>query len=184
MYKISTSDKSDLSLLAVLFLMLLLFSSCTARVEKEVQEHQKTTAAVAAEEDAAVTVAAFNNTSDEVYFDFIAKTSGCLGEDVWLGGKLESIRKVMVANSGALFPVKEYKVTELTAVGLSTNNNYAVQDKEQILKGISKGNGVIHLQLIDGELELLSPSNSHPVVLAYEPVIMSKTIAGTWSCPQ
>ncbi|MFD2999966.1 hypothetical protein ACFS7Z_06315 [Pontibacter toksunensis] len=184
MYKISTSDKSDLTLLAVLFFLLLLFSSCTARVEKEVQGHQKTTEAVAAEEAAAVTVAAFNNTSDEVYFDFIAKTSGCLGEDVWLGGKLESKRKVMLSNSGAIFPVKEYQVTELTAVGLSTNNNYAVQDEEQIMKGVSRGNGVIHLQLTEGELELLSPSNTDPVVLAYEPIIMSKKIAGTWSCPQ
>lgn len=138
MYKISTSDKSDLTLLAFLFFLLLLFSSCTTRVEKEVQEHQKATAAVAAVEDAAVTVAAFNNIPDEVYFDFIAKTSGCLGKDVWLGGKLEHIRKVLVANSGALFPVKEYKVTELTAVGLSTNNNYTVQDEEQIMKGVSK----------------------------------------------
>lgn len=183
MYRISTSEKSDLALIAALFILLLLsLASCTARVEKEVSEQQKAMEAVVAEEDTAVTVAVLHDASDEIYFDLVAKTSGCFGEDLWLGGKMESKRKVVRASSGALFQAKEYLITEVTATGLSSNKVYAVQNGASALKGVSKGDGVIHLQLMEGHLEVLSQSNTHSVVLAYEPVQLSKKLAGTWNC--
>ncbi|ARS36884.1 hypothetical protein [Pontibacter actiniarum] len=186
MTKIFTSAISDLNRLVFLLLPLSLLASCSTRVEPKLGEQQEATAAVVAPKEVpAVTVAAIENTSDEVYFDLIAKTSNCLGEDLWLGGKLESESKAMLAKSGALSQHKIYKITELTATGLNSNSSYLVNNKAHTLRAVVDKEGVIYLQLSQGQLQLMPQANEKPLVLAYQPNPSDGRydgMVGRWSC--
>lgn len=188
MNKISTPVISDLNLLTLLILPLLMLVSCSPRVERDAdnQQDMEATATIVGPTDVpAVTVAAIENQSDEVYFDLIANTSNCLGEDLWFGGKLESYNKAVLANSGAFLQQKVYRITELTATGLNSNSSYLVNNKANMLRAVVDKNGVIFLQLSQGQLQLVPQQKSKPVVLAYQPKATDGYLDGSvgrWSC--
>jgi len=181
MTKTSTSVSSDLSLLASLFLMLL-YSSCTARIDRNAQEpatEQETP--VAAVQKTPVTLAAIEAPAGEAYFDLIAETTDCLGENVWIGGKVESADKLALSKTGALRKTKVYQVTELTATGLSTNHSYTFRDQNNALLAIVDNDGKVNLQLRDGALQLSTMPGDAPIVLAFHQT--ASVSAGTdWSC--
>lgn len=187
MNKRSTSALSELNLFALLILPLFVLASCSARVELDDKEQQQgTTATVVAPKDVpTVTVAAYNNAADEVYFDLIANTAGCMGEDLWLGGKLERDTKVSLANSGAVSHSKVYRITELTATGLQSNSVYLVNNQTHTLKATTDKDGTVYLQLAQGQLQLLPDATGKPVVLAYQPNPVEGYYDGTvgsWRC--
>lgn len=177
-----TPKFSDYTFIALFFFALTL-GACSTHVEQD----KKTTEpeAVAAKEAASVTVAAIEQPSDEVYFDLIAKTSNCLGEDLWLGGKLESTDKVQLSNSGAISKTKVYKVTELTATGLNTNNSYLVNNNAGTLQAKYDEKGVIYIQLSEGKMQLKAYPSAAPIVVAYQPNPDDGYFDGSlgrWSC--
>ncbi|MDX5436756.1 MAG: hypothetical protein LPK03_06145 [Pontibacter sp.] len=188
MNKISTPVFSDLNPLVFLILPLLMMFSCSPRVERETdkqQDMEATATTVGPKDVPTVTVAAIENQSDEVYFDLIANTSSCLGEDLWFGGKLESYNKALLANSGAFSQQKVYRITELTATGLNSNNSYLVNNKANTLRAVVDKDGTIFLQLSQGQLQLVPQEKSKPVVLAYQPKATDGYLDGSvgrWSC--
>ena len=184
MRKIFTPKPSDYTLLASLFIALIL-GACSAHVEQDkkatVAENKDTTA----KQVSAVTVAAIEQTADEVYFDLIAETNNCLGEDLWLGGKLESADKLVLSNSGAFSKTKVFTVTELTATGLSSNNTYQVSNNSDLLQAKYDNNGTIYLQLSDGQMQLKAYPSAKPIVVAYQPHAQHRYYDGTigdWQC--
>ncbi|MFD2514168.1 hypothetical protein ACFSRY_09845 [Pontibacter locisalis] len=181
MNKTSTLKFSDYTLL-VLFSFALIFSSCSTHIEQEVKTAEAETEIMASKEVTAVTVAAIERPSDEVYFDLIANTSNCLGEDLWLGGKLESSDKVHLSKSGAISKTKVYEVTELTATGLNTNNNYLINNSGTLQAKYDE-KGVVFLQLNEGEIKLKPYHSAAPIVVAYQPEdgYFDGTL-GRWSC--
>ncbi|WP_439880640.1 hypothetical protein ACSX1A_15975 [Pontibacter sp. MBLB2868] len=185
MNKTFTPKFSDYTLLAFMFFAFAL-GSCSTHVEQEVKSTASEPEAVAAEQTTSVTVAAIEKSSDEVYFDLIAKTTNCLGEDLWLGGKLESTDKVTFSNSGAISKTKAYKVTELTATGLNTNNSYLVNNNAGTLWAKYDEKGVIYLQLSEGKMQLKAYPSATPVVVAYQPNPQDGErpdgTLGRWSC--
>ncbi|GAB3824253.1 hypothetical protein GCM10028895_32280 [Pontibacter rugosus] len=185
MNKNSTLKISDVNSFVLIIVSLLVLASCSARVEREVDEQHNTTAVVAPIKAPSITVAAIENASDEVYFDLIAETSNCLGEDLWLGGKLESNDKVSLASSGAISPSKVYRITELTATGLNSNSSYLVNNKAHTLKAVTGSRGVVYIQLSQGQLQLVPQTDAKPLVLAYQPNPAEgyyDGLAGRWSC--
>ena len=160
-----TSKLSDYTLLASLFIALL-FGACSTHVEQDKKETTAETDTAAPQENSAVTVAAIEKTADEVYFDLIAETDNCLGEDLWLGGKLESTDKVVLGSSGAFSKTKVFTVTELTATGLNTNNSYLV-NSNNLIQAKYDNKGTIYLQLRDGQMQLKAYPSAKPIVVAY-----------------
>ncbi len=187
MFRISTSVISVLNRFVLLLLPVLFIAACSAHVERETDKKQQdtTVAVVASKKVPSVTVASFQSQSDEVYFDLIANTSSCLGEDLWFGGKLESQSKAYLANSGGITQQKVYRVTELTATGLNSNNSYKVNNNTNTLRAVVSEKGEIFLQLSQGQLQLLPQANEEPLVLAYQPNPSDGYYDGTigrWSC--
>ncbi|WP_299760249.1 hypothetical protein [uncultured Pontibacter sp.] len=187
MNKISTPVISVINRIALLLLPLTFVAACSAHVEREPEQKQPdaAVAVVASKKVPTVTVASFQNQSDEVYFDLIAKTSNCLGEDLWFGGKLESHSKAVLASSGAYSHQKVYKVTELTATGLNSNSSYKVDNNANTLHAVVDKDGVIFLQLSQGQLQLVPQANGESVVLAYQPNANEGYFDGSigrWSC--
>lgn len=169
MKKKYTPKFSDYTLSAFFFIVLLL-SACSTHVEPEKKKTSANTESVRTPEKVyAITVAAIEKTSDEVYFDLIAETNNCLGEDLWLGGKLESTEKVVLSNSGAFSKVKEFTVTELTATGLRSNNTYQVNSNNNLLLARYDNKSTIYLQLSDGQMQLKAYPSAKPIVIAYQP---------------
>ncbi|WP_276498583.1 hypothetical protein [Pontibacter litorisediminis] len=171
----------------MLLLPLLFMAACSAHVERDAAKEQQTptVAVVASKEVPAITVASFQSQSDEVYFDLIANTSNCLGENLWFGGKLESQSKAVLASSGAYTQQKVYRVTELTATGLNSNNSYRVNNSGNTLRAVVSETGEIFLQLSQGQLQLEPQANAKPLVLAYQPNPKEGYYDGTvgrWSC--
>ncbi|MBC5993913.1 hypothetical protein [Pontibacter cellulosilyticus] len=162
-----TSKFSDYTLFAYFFIALLL-GACSTHVEQDKKESTAETETAAPQKHSAVTVAAIEKTADEVYFDLIAETDNCLGEDLWLGGKLESTDKVVLGNSGAFSKTKVFTVTELTATGLSTNNTYLVSNNNNLLQAKYDNKGTIYLQLRDGQMQLKAYPTAKPIVVAYQ----------------
>ncbi|MBF9252940.1 hypothetical protein I2I11_06530 [Pontibacter sp. 172403-2] len=182
MTKTSTSDLSDLTLLASLFLMVLLYASCTARVDRNAQETApEQEMPVAAVQKTPVTLAAIEAPADEAYFDLIAKTADCLGENVWIGGKVESADKLALSKTGALRKAKVYRVTELTATGLNTNHSYTFRDQDNALLAIGDNDGHVKLQLRDGALQLSTMPGDAPIVVAFQQTA-SVGAGSDWSC--
>ncbi|AKD02689.1 hypothetical protein PKOR_05570 [Pontibacter korlensis] len=171
-----------------MLLPLLFLTACSTHVEREATEkklQEATVAVVAPKNVPTVTVASFQNESDEVYFDLIANTSSCLGEDLWFGGKLESHSKAMMAKSGGSSYQKVYKITELTATGLNSNNSYKVDNKTNTFRAVVDKDGTIFLQLSQGQLQLVPQANAKPLELAYQPNPSEGYYDGTigrWSC--
>ncbi|MDX5421552.1 MAG: hypothetical protein LPK14_04810 [Hymenobacteraceae bacterium] len=167
------------------FFLPFLFSACSARVELESDEQKAAPTPVAAKEVPAVTVAAIEGTSDEVYFDLIAETTNCLGENLWFGGKLEGATHLAPGNAGADSPKRTYEVTELTATGLSSNQSYVIENSSKTLKAYSDEDGVIYIQLSEGKLRLAPKAGSSPVIVAYNPSQSDDYfdgVADRWSC--
>mgnify|MGYP005748531193 CR=1 FL=1 len=184
MNKTSTSKFSDYTLL-IFLLIAFLFHSCSAHVEQDSKEAMAGTETEVPKKAIAVTVAAIKKTADEVYFDLIAETDNCLGEDLWLGGKLESADKLVVSNSGAFSKTKVFTVTELTATGLSTNKPYQVSDNSNLLQAKYDNKETIYLQLCDGQLQLKAYPSAKPIVVAYQPHTESSYYDGNlgdWRC--
>ena len=182
MRKTSTSELSDLTLLASLFLMVLLYNSCTARVDRNAQEPAtEQEPPMAAEQKAPVTLAAIEAPAGEAYFDLIAATADCLGENVWIGGKVQSADKLALSKTGALHKTKVYQVTELTATGLSSVTWYTFRDQDNALLAVDDNDGHVNLQLRDGALKLSPMPGDAPIVVAFHQT--ASVGSGTdWSC--
>lgn len=185
MNTISTPKHSGFNFYCCLLLSLLLISACTTRMDRDTEKKPDAFAAVAPTQSPAVTVAAIENPSEEVYFDLVARTSNCLGENIWFGGKLESDEKIALASSGAITESKVYRITELTATGLNSNKNYLVDNKANTIKAVTGSGGEVYIQLGQGELQLLPKENEQPLVLAYQPNPTDgyyDGMPGRWSC--
>ncbi|MFD2246894.1 hypothetical protein [Pontibacter ruber] len=148
---------------------MLLLISCSARVEKEPEEQTALTVAeTAPKQEAAITIAAIETQSEEAYFDLIAETSGCLGENLWIGGKIARTDNAAPGNTGATTKGNAYKLTNLTATGLSSNSTYTLSNNEGTLKAVGDDNGTLYIQLSEGALQLVSPDGNQPVVVAFQ----------------
>ena len=173
-------------ILPALFLITTAFTSCSTQLREEEgrQESANTTTQAAAPKQNPVTIAAIEKTSDEVYFDLIAETDQCLGENLWLGGKLESTDKVVLSDTGAFSKVKEFVVTELTATGLNSNNLYQVNNSNLLQAKYDEG-GIIYLQLNTTQMQLRSYAKAEPIVVAYQPQAEESYFDGSlsnWRC--
>lgn len=128
-----------------------------------------------------VTVAALTVPTNEAYFDLIVETAECLGENLWIGGKIECI-------PAADDPKKirrQFAVKELTATGLSTYNSYKLRNNYGTLKAIGDKNGRVFLQLQEGPMQLQPTSGDAPIVVAYQrtlPEAIYDDSAGNWIC--
>ncbi len=184
MDKTFTFKISDYTLFSILSFVLI-FISCSTHIEQEIKETTAQTETTLPVKHKVITVAAIDKITDEVYFDLIANTQNCLGEDLWLGGKLVSKDKVILSNSGAFSKTKVFTVTELTATGLSSNNTYLVNDKYNTLHAKYDEKGTIYLQLSDGEILLKAYPSAAPIVMAYRSNSADGYYDGSvghWSC--
>lgn len=184
MKRFFTPNFKELTLTA--FTLLTLFSACSTRVERDEKAMAKQEPVVATQPNA-VTVAAIQAPEDEAYFDLIAETSSCLGENLWIGGKVESSRQMALTKSGDITHIKVYRIKELTATGINSNQSYTFEENAGILKATYAGSDMLHLQLNDGELQLMhsAATGAEPVVLAYhttKPNELQTGKAGNWSC--
>jgi hypothetical protein len=182
MNKISTLKFSGY-IFSFIFFILLTLGSCSTHVEQDLKT--KEPEAISKADKNTVTIAAIEKPTDEIYFDLIAKTYNCLGEDLWLGGKLESSDDVKLSKSGAISKTKVYKVTELTATGLSTNTSYLLNNNTKTLNAKFDEKGVIYLQLNEGKMQLKPYQSATPIVLAYQPnskADQADEALGSWSC--
>lgn len=186
MNKTSTSTKSDLTLVALLSLLLLIFliSSCSTRMDREVTSEASAKEVIAKTQQPAATVASIEVPTEEAYFDMIAKTSSCLGEDLWIGGKVQTSAKVIKTAAGSTNIQKVYEVKDLTATGLNSNDNYTLLNEEGTLKAVYDEEGVLYIKLAEGPIKLISKSGTKPLTVAYEPVlaINSEGESGFWRC--
>lgn len=172
-----TLTTSRLSLLVPL--LIFFFVSCSTRVEQETKDQPGLEAAKTVKELPAITVATLDATvAKDGYFDLIVEASNCLGENLWIGGKLEG-------NKGEATGEKEFKITLFTVTGLNSNLSYNLENKAGTIKAISDESGVVLLQLQEGLLQLKPISNSETVVLAYRAEAFTNepdASPGYWSC--
>jgi hypothetical protein len=130
-----------------------------------------------------VTIAALTVPSNEAYFDLIVETSECLGENLWIGGKIEC---VPAGNNPKTKKVhRQFAVKDLTATGLSTYNSYKLRNNYGTLKAIDDKNGRVFLQLQEGPMQLQPTSGDAPIVVAYQrtlPEAIYDKGAGNWIC--
>ncbi|QCR24174.1 hypothetical protein [Pontibacter sp. SGAir0037] len=187
MNRTSTSAKSDLTLIALLSMLLAVFilASCSTRVERETNKEADVKDVIATTEQPAVTVASLGEAAEETYFDLIANTSNCLGEDLWIGGKIESAKKLVMTQTGSTSLQKVYEVKELTATGLHSNNSYTLLNDAGTLKAVCDESGVLYIKLAEGPLQLVSEESTKPLTVAYEPVLAVNSEdgkTGIWSC--
>jgi hypothetical protein len=171
--------------LFIFLTIVLAFISCSTQIEQEIKETTAQTENAEPKKHQAITVAAIERISDEVYFDLIAETQNCLGEDLWLGGKLESTDKLVLSKSGAFSKTKVFTVTELTATGLRSNNTYLVNNNHNTLQAKYDNHGTIYLQLSNGQMQLKAYPSADPIVMAYQTNPEDGYYDGTvghWSC--
>ncbi|MBD1397278.1 hypothetical protein H9Q13_08890 [Pontibacter sp. JH31] len=183
MQKFFTLETSDLSLWVVLTALLLV--SCSPKVEHKAENLTSSPQATTAPSVGAITVAAMDEPVEEAYFDLIAKTSACLGEDLWIGGKVESTNKVALSKAGAITKQKVYEVKDLTATGLNTNSYYTLRDSAGTLKAIANEEGVLQIQLQEGSLKLLPRTGQGAILVAYQAPsagTQAKSREGSWHC--
>ncbi|MBB6609774.1 hypothetical protein H7F15_01875 [Pontibacter sp. Tf4] len=166
------SDISSLLLLAVV-----LYTS-------QPQAPQKQTSHVhAGPPPAPVTLAALTVPSNEAYFDLIVETSECLGENLWIGGKVECLPPA--GKPKATFAQRRFAVKELTATGLSTYNSYKLRNNYGTLKAISDRSGHVILQLQEGPMQLQPTTGEAPIIVAYKrtlPGAVHDDSVGNWIC--
>lgn len=183
MQKTFTLENSDLSLWAILVSLLLI--SCSPKVEHDTENQPDYQQAATESSVPAITVAAIEEPVDEAYFDLIAKTSACLGEDLWIGGKVESTQKVALSKAGAITKHKVYEVKDLTATGLNTSSYYTLRDGAGTLKAVANEDGVLQIQLQEGQLKLLPRAGDGAILVAYQaPKASSQANGheGSWLC--
>lgn len=174
MKKIFTLNTSELSFLITL--VAILFSSCSTRVEKEAIDSTGLETSKIVKEIPVITVATLNATKNGGYFDLIVETSGCLGENIWIGGKLEN-------KTGGTTGEDEFEITQFTATGLDSNVSYALENKEGSIKAVSSEAGVMQLQLQEGILKLRPITSSGQIAIAYHTDSdKSDYQSGYWSC--
>jgi hypothetical protein len=184
MVRTSTLKNSDLSFWAI-SVSLFLFS-CSPQAEHRTERQADVLQTNTMEQHTeAVTVAAIEEPIDEAYFDLIANTSACLGEDLWIGGKVESTNKVSLSKAGAITKHKVYEVKDLTATGLNTNSYYTLRDSAGTLRAVSDEEGVLRIQLQDGQLQLMPRVGRGAIMVAYKaPATNSQKYSadGNWKC--
>ena len=164
------ADISSLTLLAVVLY--------TSQPEK-----QEPATIAPPEKQTPVTVAALTVPTNEAYFDLIVETSECLGENLWIGGKIECIPAA--ENLKTKKAQRQFAVKELTATGLSTYNSYKLRNNYGTLKAIGDRNGRVFLQLQEGPMQLQPTSGDAPIVVAYQrtlPEAIYDDNAGNWIC--
>jgi len=174
---------SDLSLWG-LFLLLLLYA-CSPRVEQDAESQAKQAPPTPDIPGQTHTVAEIEAPAEEAYFDLIAKTSDCLGEDLWIGGKVESTNKVALSKAGAMTNQKVYEIKDLTAAGLNSNSYYMLWDSAGILKAVFDEEGVLHIQLQEGPIKLVPRAGHGPIMVAYQAPETDKPQSdadGNWLC--
>jgi hypothetical protein len=163
------ADISSLTLLAVVLY--------TSRPEKQ-QEPMRTPPET---EQPPVTVAALLVPSNEAYFDLIVETSECLGENLWIGGKVECIPE-----PAANYNHRQFAVKELTATGLSTYSSYKLRNTNGTFKAIGAKNGRVFLQLQEGQMQLQPVTGEAPIKMAYQrtlpEAVYQNNTAGNWIC--
>lgn len=176
MKKFFTLNTSDLPFLIIL--AAILFTSCSTHLEKETIDPAGLGTTKIVKELPVVTVATLDATAnDEGYFDLIVETAGCLGENLWIGGKLES-------KAGGTTEENEFEVTQFTATGLNTNILYALENKKGTIKAVSNEAGVLQLQLQEGLLQLRPVTSSGQIAIAFHKNDSEKAEyqLGYWSC--
>lgn len=172
-----TSRIADISSLTLLAIVLY-----TSQPEK--QQELQTIAPPAAQPP--VTVAALIVPSNEAYFDLIVETSECLGENLWIGGKIECIPAEDRLANGQPAYRRKFAVKELTATGLNTYNSYKLRNTNGTLKAIGDKNDRVFLQLQEGQMQLQPTSGEAPIIVAYQRTfpesIYRNNSAGNWIC--
>lgn len=130
-----------------------------------------------------VTLAALTVPADEAYFDLIVETAECLGENLWIGGKIECLSPDGAPK--APLTQRRFAVKELTATGLSTYNSYNLRNNYGTLKAIGDKSGRVILQLQEGPMQLQPTSGEAPIIVAYQrtlPEAVYNDSAGNWIC--
>ncbi|MEJ8758423.1 hypothetical protein WG947_15525 [Pontibacter sp. H259] len=159
-------------------LVLLAFVWYTSLPEKE----QKQTSTVTySPSPTPVTVAALVVPANEAYFDLIVETSECLGENLWIGGKVESIPAT--TNN---YTHRNFTLKELTATGLNTYSSYKLRNTNGTLKAIEDEEGRVFLQLQEGQMQLQPTSGEAPIIMAYQrtlpEAVQQDDSVGNWIC--
>ena len=159
-------------------LVLLAFVLYTSQPEKQ----QEQTSMVKPSQPATpVTLAALTVPTNEAYFDLIVETSECLGENLWIGGKVECITAPATNHNHRKFAVKE-----LTATGLNTYSSYKLRDTSGTIKAIEDKNGRVFLQLQEGQMQLQPTSGEAPIIMAYQrtlpEAVQQDNSTGNWIC--
>jgi hypothetical protein len=178
MYRNSTSKNSSFSF-GTLFLLLLLFS-CSPRVEQDAKSQVDTAQAATEQPVEVLPVETVEEPIEEAYFDLIANTSGCLGEDLWIGGKVESTNKVALSKAGAITNEIVFEVKDLTATGLNTNSFYTLRDTAGTLKAFYDEEGVLRIKVQEGPLKLVPRAGHGSILVAYHEKQNSHD--GSWRC--
>ncbi|NEM96536.1 hypothetical protein [Pontibacter burrus] len=132
---------------------------------------------------APVTLAALTVPTDEAYFDLIVETSECLGEKLWIGGKIECL--TTLDSHGRKPALRKFAVKDLTATGLSTYNSYKLRNNYGTLKAIGDKNGRVFLQLQEGPMQLQPTTGEAPITVSYErtlPEAIYHDTDGNWIC--
>ena len=167
------ADISSLTLLAVVLY--------TSQPEK-----QAPTSIAPPKPQTPVTVAALIVPANEAYFDLIVETSECLGENLWIGGKLECIPAADLNRAGHTPKNRQFALKELTATGLSTYNSYKLRNTNGTLKAIGASHGKVFLQLQEGRMQLQPTSGEAPIIMAYQrtlpEAVYRNDSAGNWIC--
>ncbi|WP_018476187.1 hypothetical protein [Pontibacter roseus] len=179
MSKTATPKASGVSF-AALFCMLL-FPACSPPVEQEADSRHTDTG----RPTEILTVAAIEEPTEAAYFDLIANTSACLGEDLWIGGKVESTDRVALSEAGAVTRHKVYELRDLTATGLNSNSFYTLWGGTDALKAVFDEAGVLRVQLQEGDLQLIPKTGNAPILVAYhapEQGTQQNDSYGSWQC--
>jgi hypothetical protein len=172
-----TSRIADISSL-LLFAVVLY----TSRPEKQ-QEPQTIAPQI---KQSPVTVAALSVPTNEAYFDLIMETSECLGENLWIGGKIECIPADTVIKLSQHSRSRHFALKDLTATGLNTYNSYKLRNTNGTLKAIGDRNGRVFLQLQEGQMQLQPTTGEAPIIVAYQRTLPEAVYhddsAGNWIC--
>ncbi|MBC5775793.1 hypothetical protein H8S95_17090 [Pontibacter sp. KCTC 32443] len=172
-----TSRIADISSLLLLAVVLY-----TSQPEKK----QEPTSIAPPKAQPPVTVAALTVPTNEAYFDLIMETSECLGENLWIGGKVECVPARGINTTNQTLNQRKFALKELTATGLSTYNSYKLRNTNGTLKAIGDKNGKVFLQLQEGQMQLQPTSGEAPIIVAYQRTLPEAVYrddsVGNWIC--
>lgn len=173
--KLLVSRISDIS--SLLLLAFVLYTSQPEKPQKQASSAPPSPPATP------VTLAALSVPADEAYFDLIVETAECLGENLWIGGKIECLSPEDA--SKAPLNMRRFAVKELTATGLSTYNTYKLRNNYGTLKAVGDKSGHVILQLQEGPMQLQPISGEAPITVAYQrtlPEAVYHDTVGNWIC--